>query len=89
MEVAGGRSLQRHTIGFKEISPSDYYMHRITIATDAAIVVSSQCCHCHLCKMLVKQLKFAFVYHERRSLNFEAHNLVGLCWSIGSKTWMV
>jgi hypothetical protein len=36
--------------------------------------------------MLVKQLKFVYVYHERRSLNFEAHNLVGLY--IGSKTWM-
>jgi hypothetical protein len=62
---------------------------RITIATDVVIVVSRLPLPIILdCKMLVKQLKFAFVYHERRSLNFEAHNLVGLCWSIGSKTWM-
>jgi hypothetical protein len=52
---------------------------RITIATDVVIVVSRLPLPIILdCKMLVKQLKFVYVYHERRSLNFEfeAHNLV-------------
>jgi hypothetical protein len=75
----------------------DHNMKRISLASDAAVVVNSlniKCCIAALdsiildCKMLVKQFEFVSVYYVRRSSNVIAHKLIGLSRSIGSKTWM-
>jgi hypothetical protein len=75
----------------------EHKLTRISLASDAAIVVSCINFNCYVaaiepiildCKLLMAKFEFVSVKHVRRTMNVVGHDLVCLSRTVGSKLCM-